>query len=999
MYNFCMKKLLGILVLGLFWSGNVYACDDVDGATETYTSDCRQIVVTGDGSNITIDGATIKGHSSDNEDGIITTAGTNTTITINSDAAIGHDTENGLDRYGIRHAAGSGTITTITNNGRIETRQSTTNGAGYPIFNGSTIGDIVNSGQIYSNSKLAITNADAGTISKIENTANGNIWSVQKYAIQNLNTIGTITNAGMIRSSKEQAIRNAVNDSGDTITLIENTTSDATIQAKSETIYNSGGGTITTITNAGTIKSWGTDGATITNYNSTIDTIENTGTISTTNTDDSASGKAIISRNGGVINTINNSETGIISAINGNGVIYLNATGAIGTITNSGNITGDDSNAAIKNEGAITTINNSGNITDSTDDGIKNILGATITTINNTGTITGGDLDIDNANDAGASGTITTLINSQGGSDALTYGYKLPTNYKVVLNSDTDYGKIVFSNESSTTTFDVDSSSTFSGSTAKTYTDVISGITESDIESCTSDTDCANNNDSGVLEGHYRYFWKLDDTNGDDDWDLVVTPDREDFQVERNNQKYRAENTLTKLRSLFNTANYIDGKLPDECNTTGLDENSSELKEICNQGFAKVFHSYQKREGIYEGKSSGIVGMLKPIEWKGYPIVSNIFIGYSNQKGDFDNGEYLGGDNYVLGFKNKYQNNGLSFSITPMLGLNELGVKDFDSIKVEKKVTNLLSEFAAVNGKIDKKIGTGEDRYLNISIDGTFGLQKFPDYLAKFTDGDLSVDESIEQLLSGGFGVSYTETLPGKFVIRPYAGVTLSQNLNDVINISGGKTNSNVTNDHQETWSGYHAGVSLVKKIKGVDFDLNLMYGNEDGLINEIAGFSLKKSFGGAKVKTAALEEKPKLSKIDESSTTQDFDKDLKELEELRKANEALKVQNEALKVQNEKLKLLAQKTLEENQASKKLIVELLKENEKIKLEKQMMTNQILESENKDLLEQLEGSNEGNKPPVKFLIIFAIIFMLATIGLTSIVASIYNRIMYRPARA
>ncbi|HJM03925.1 MAG TPA: hypothetical protein QF617_14235, partial [Arenicellales bacterium] len=172
---------------------------------------------------------------------------------------------------------------------------------------------------------------------------------------------------------------------------------------------------------------------------------------------------------------------------------------------------------------------------------------------------------------------------------------------------------------------------------------------------------------------------------------------------------------------------------------------------------------------------------------------------------------------------------------------------------------------------------------------------------------------------------------------------------------------------------------SLVKKIKGVDFDLNLMYGNEDGLINELAGFSLKKSFGGAKVKTAALEEKPKLSKIDESSTTQDFDKDLK--------------------VQNEKLKLLAQKTLEENKASKKLIVELLKENEKIKLEKQMMTNQILESENKDLLEQLEGSNEGNKPPVKFLIIFAIIFMFATIGLTSVVASIYNRIMYRPIKA
>jgi hypothetical protein len=177
------------------------------------------------------------------------------------------------------------------------------------------------------------------------------------------------------------------------------------------------------------------------------------------------------------------------------------------------------------------------------------------------------------------------------------------------------------------------------------------------------------------------------------------------------------------------------------------------------------------------------------------------------------------------------------------------------------------------------------------------------------------------------------------------------------------------------------------------------MYGNEDGLINQIAAISLTKTFGKAKVKTAKLEEKSDTSKVDLSSTNQDYNKDLKELEELRKANETIKAQNEALKAQNDKLKLLAQKTLEENQASKKLIVELLKENEKIKLEKQMMTNQILESENKELLEQLEGSNEGNKPPVKSLIIFAIIFMLAVIGLTTMVAAIYNRIMYRPARA
>ncbi len=967
----------------MLWSGNAYACDDVDGATVTYTSDCRQIVVTGDGSNITIDGATIKGASGTNEKGIITTGGTNTTITINSDAAIGHDTAAGLDRLGITNQAG-GSVTTITNNGRIETRQSSNFGFGYPITNSGTMGDIVNSGDIFSNSRAAIYNW-SGTISKIENTATGDIYAKREYAVGNSNTIGTITNAGMIRAGKGQTIKNS--GSGDTITLIENTTSSATIKGEDDTIFNEDGGIITTIKNAGTIQAWGSSNAVAINTTgATIDTIENTGTIEANN-----DGRGISILSNGAINTITNSGT--ISGLNADGVIYTGSTGTIGTITNtsSGTIEGSDNDGAIKNVGTITTINNSGEITDDTDNSILNR--GTITTINNTGTITGAALDIRNEKN-GVLGTITTLTNSQGGSDALTYGYKLPTNYKVVVNSDTDYGKVVFSNESSTTTFDVDSSSTYSGSTAKTYTDVISGLTESDIESCTSDTDCANNNDSGVLEGHYRYFWKLDDTNGDDDWDLIVTPEREDFQVERKNQKYRAENTLTKLRGLFNTANYIDGRLPDECSTIGIEENSSDLKEICNQGFAKIFHSFQKREGIYEGKSSGVVGMLKPIEWKGYPIVSNILIGYSHQKGDFDNGEYLGGDNYVLGVKNNYQNNGLSFSFTPMIGLNELSVKDLDSVKVEAMATNLLSEFAAVNANINKKIGTGEDRFLNISVDGTLGLQKFPEYLSKFTDGDLSVDDSIEQLLGGGFEVSYTETLPGEFVIRPYAGVTLSQNLNDVINISGGKTSSNVTNENQETWSGYNVGVSLVKKVKGVDFDLSLMYGNEDGLINQNATISLKKSFGEAEIKTAALKAKPKLSKIDESLTTQDFDKDLKELAELRKANEILNAKNEELIAQNEKLKLLAQKTLEENATSKRLIVELIKDNEKLKLEKQIFKNKILENENKNLQKQIDNDDQKiNKNLLFYIILGIILFVIfaAVYFIINFIFQIYKR--------
>ena len=48
------------------------------------------------------------------------------------------------------------------------------------------------------------------------------------------------------------------------------------------------------------------------------------------------------------------------------------------------------------------------------------------------------------------------------------------------------------------------------------------------------------------------------------------------------------------------------------------------------------------------------------------------------------------------------------------------------------------------------------------------------------------------------------------------------------------------------------------------------------------------------------------------------------------------------LKAENEKLKSLYAKTIEENKTSKRLIVELLKENEKIKLEKKIFKNKFI---------------------------------------------------------
>ncbi len=447
----------------------------------------------------------------------------------------------------------------------------------------------------------------------------------------------------------------------------------------------------------------------------------------------------------------------------------------------------------------------------------------------------------------------------------------------------------------------------------------------------------------------------------------------EGLEVESNNAKYRSENVSTKLKGLFSAANYIDGVEPED-------------------KFFRVFYSNVKREDMYEGSMKGIVGQLSPINWGN--ITSNVFLGYSEHHGDFDNGEFLGGGNYALGLKNVFTKNGLKVSFSPMIGLNSLDVTDFDSDSSAKIKTNLLSEFLAFNGKIDKEIQTSKDASLNLSVQSTLGLQRFPDYLSSFSDGDLSVDEAIEQVLSGGFEVKYNEKLGGGFIIKPYIGVTLNHNLNSNIDMVKDDDNLPASPAYSST-AGYYAGLSLNKKVKGFNFDLDLMYGNEDGLINEIAAISLTKKF--SKVKTAKLEKKTDTSKISLSSTTEDRDNQ-KDIEALRKAVEQIKAKNEALKAQNEKLKLLSEKVLEENKTSKNLIMDLIKTNEKIKLEKEILKNQILEKESEELREKIQESNKGNKPSLAFLGFFGAFFTFAVLSLTSLIASVINRIFYKTVK-
>ena len=435
----------------------------------------------------------------------------------------------------------------------------------------------------------------------------------------------------------------------------------------------------------------------------------------------------------------------------------------------------------------------------------------------------------------------------------------------------------------------------------------------------------------------------------------------EGLEVVSNNASYRSENISTKFKGFFNAANYIDGV-------------NSEDK------FFRIFYSNVKRENTYKGSMAGVVGQLSPINWGN--VTSHFFLGYNKHYGDFNNGEFLGGGNYALGLKNVFIKNGLKVSFSPMIGLNDLDLTDYDSDSKAKVKTNLLSEFLAVNGKIDKEIKTGEDSSLNLSFQSTLGLQRFPDYLSKFSDGDLSVDEAIEQVLSGGFEVKYNEELGNGFIIKPYAGVTINHNMNDNIDIIKDDDYKPASPADTIT-SGYYAGFTFTRKAKDINFDLDLMYGNEDGLINQIAAISLTKTFG--KVKTAKLDKKSdKDIRIVSTMSNQDF----QEFGELKELSNKLKIENEQLKIVNEKLKMLTAKMIEEDKASKQLIVELLKENEKIKLEKQIFKNKILENENKELLKEITKGVSKNEVNKFTLLLFVTILILIAYGLASFMISI-----------
>ena len=411
---------------------------------------------------------------------------------------------------------------------------------------GSNCGDLDISG---SNSNVTISSgvtvSGPGDQNWTLTNSTGSLWDLvveDEDDVLNTGTATTLTNLGTISTGDDWGI---LNDTNASFTTLSNS---GAISASTDFgIYNKG--LITSMSNTGTIsagRNWGI-------YNegsATITTLTNTGTISTGD-------------DWGILNDTNASFT------------TLSNSGAISASTDFG----------IYNKGLITSMSNTGTISAGRNWGIYNEGSATITTLTNTGTISasGNDIGIYNA----TSSSIATLNNLQGASgSALTYQGKLPTNYNVIVNSTTDFGKTIFSDVSGQTNFGVHSGSTLSEGT---YSSVLSGLTASNISSgvigthsnvnACSDVDAANATfssncaeldisgdgsdvtiNSGItISGVGDYDWTLSNSSGTT-WDLVSTAQLDDVVNTGTNTLLNNLGTITALggggNGIFNQGSF-----------------------------------------------------------------------------------------------------------------------------------------------------------------------------------------------------------------------------------------------------------------------------------------------------------------------------------------------------------------------------------------------------------------------------------------------------------
>jgi hypothetical protein len=506
-----LKTLYSIFIL-IFLSNFVFGAD--------FTT--PQIATPADDGNYAPDDGTII-FSSNAVDGAAIENQNGTTIgELNNRLAITVDSNSNGNIKGILN---NGTISTgisnlaainVTTTGTVDT-EGDRSGNAYGIQNRNSLGFLQN----FSN--ITVTSSGKGTARGIDNSNGGSFSNITLYSAGSINVVGAESSGGSLYGTYNAT---GIYNHSDTVTnqTIGTINNGSSITATRTGIQNNAeaaDATITTLTNSGTIRTTGITSVSETGSDFSA-AIHNTGT---------ENGDALIT-------TLTNSSTGVIQATANGGYGVLNSTNS-----------------------TITTFTNEGSIIGGTTSGYGIRTGGVLTTLTNKGTIDGKTHDIQNI--SALSPTFTNLVNQQGadGNDILTFDGTLPTNYKVIVASTTDYGKVLFSNEAGTTNFTIDSSSSVSNNTK--YEAVVDGIGTSSLGSTRS--------------GSFgEYTWQIVLQSGSSDtWDLIIGSIRTAYTARI------TTNSLSKIAEILEAINTAGSNSTLSTALDGLSD--SVLEKVANQ--------------------------------------------------------------------------------------------------------------------------------------------------------------------------------------------------------------------------------------------------------------------------------------------------------------------------------------------------------------------------------------------------------------------------------
>ncbi len=628
-----------------------------------------------------------------------------------------------------------------------------------------------------------------------------------------------------------------------------------------------------TIDNRGTITS---DRNTIYCRECSGVTFINSGTISSTNTGTNT-GTVLIDRQGDSDDAHTITNSGTIDSAFGPAIQIARNTGGT-TIDNTGTIksttaaigAGRTKNLTINNHGTITSTgeNDTGHFGIGFGNDSTSVEAGENVVLNNFGTISAinGDADGIKIGDYHANKNFDDLtINNSGtisgGDNSIVMANSNNTGLEIVTKGEGTYnGEIELNSTNTTMTLDCsiskDQKIEIHNKTNMVITNNLCGNDTYEILDSNSDPDADNSETNGFL---YVYG--------------------EDLDIDSHNKKYRSEIFLSNLNDIF----------------------SSVSEEKKSSGY----YSVKKRDNIYKNETSGVMGDFK-IENDNFTP----FLSYSSQQANFNNGEALDSENLAIGLKKEIDYEKFKFSVVSIFGLTQNKYLDLETETKQTISKENLGQFVGVNYKASKDIEIDDSQSLNIEVDGKYGLRRLPTYLTSFTDGDLSVDDAVDQVLSGGFNVEYSKSFENGFVLKPYTGLSLNQTLSEKIDIVADGERKDMAHYMNDDLA-VKAGLNISKNTENFGLNFNLEFNEQNGLKDSQVSISLTKVIqNNISKKIEGLPIDPELEKL--------FD-------QLQLARE------------NERLAEITGRAVEENRIMKEMIIQLIKENNKLKTERNLL--------------------------------------------------------------